>query len=104
MRTQETFGAATPGRRVLYSASWVLGRLRRGGGAHGTLRPRRRERQGRPERKCDNRTARPLRGVLRGEHLAAEQHGEDGRELLEGRRLERIVVVRDEVSVHAGCE
>jgi hypothetical protein len=24
MRTQETFGAATPGRRVLYSASWVL--------------------------------------------------------------------------------
>lgn len=23
-RTQETFGAATPGRRVLYSASWVL--------------------------------------------------------------------------------
>jgi len=24
MRTQETFGAAAPGRRVLYSASWVL--------------------------------------------------------------------------------
>jgi hypothetical protein len=23
-RTQETFGAAAPGRRVLYSASWVL--------------------------------------------------------------------------------
>jgi hypothetical protein len=23
-RTQETFGATTPGRRVLYSASWVL--------------------------------------------------------------------------------
>jgi hypothetical protein len=33
MRTQETFGAATPGRRVLYSASWVLKRLRRGGDA-----------------------------------------------------------------------
>ena len=36
MRTQETFGAATPGRRVLYSASWVLRRRRRGGDAHET--------------------------------------------------------------------
>ena len=32
-RTQETFGAAAPGRRVLYSASWVLVRLRRSGDA-----------------------------------------------------------------------
>src|SRR5919106_3776685 len=31
-RTQETFGAATPGRRVLYSASWALPRAPRRGG------------------------------------------------------------------------
>src|SRR5438876_5832105 len=37
MRTQGTFGAATPGRRVLYSASWVLTRLRRGGDAARTV-------------------------------------------------------------------
>src|SRR5262245_4927255 len=40
-RTQGTFGAATPGRRVLYSASWVLMRLRRGGGAPESYRARR---------------------------------------------------------------
>ena len=42
-RTQETFGAATPGRRVLYSASWVLPCAAAGAVArtkHGTSGPR----------------------------------------------------------------
>ena len=77
MRTQEAFGAATPGRRVLYSASWVLVRLRRGGDANRKVRRAREAGQGRAAERVTNETRERQR--LGGVDLTTERDGEDRR-------------------------
>jgi len=85
MRTQETFGAAAPGRRVLYSASWVL-------------------RAPPPKRRRTAQATPGVRGLSnahasRRVHLAPQAHGEDRQYPLERADLEGVDVVRDQVRV-----
>ena len=81
MRTQETFGAATPGRRVLYSASWVLRRRRRSGGA---TRNATSARRGRSTSVAAERVT-SAAGSAR-EDLAAERDGQDRPQIVRTRR------------------
>src|SRR6059036_820587 len=103
VRTQGTFGAATPGRRVLYSASWVLVRLRRGGGAARRYRARRgMVNPGWGERVTERLGSRAR--DLRGEDLAPERYREKRSEPLDRVKHQRVQVVGGEVRVVAGLQ
>ena len=109
MRTQETFGAAAPGRRVLYSASWVLARLRRGGDAGATVAgrpcdgqaPGREKSDRTPDASTEHARSRPRSGR---EDLTTQRYGEHRAKPLGVGHLERVGVVGAEVGVHAGLE
>src|SRR5204863_4056728 len=58
-RAQETFGAAAPGRRVLYSASWTLARPRRGDDAQARYATRSRSVKARSRERVTSGTAAP---------------------------------------------
>jgi len=103
MRTQGTFGAATPGRRVLYSASWVLVRLRRGGDAARTVSGAPWAGQPPVVRKSDKRL-RWGRWPSSRIDLTSERDGEGRSEALDLVPLERVDVVAGEVRVIPGLE
>src|SRR4029434_10990135 len=93
-RTQETFGAAAPGRRVLYSASWVLrAPVAEAAGAA-------------PKHTPGLRGADALSKaqVAHNVDVAPQAHREHGTHALERARDERVHVVHREVCVLARLE
>ena len=109
-RTQETFGAATPGRPVLYSASWVLPAPPPGHHWPTVAQFERYDRRAvrvnpAVPRNDDDPSVGPEGSALSaGEDLPAERDGQHRSDAIDLGNRERIVLESGEVGMHARRE
>ena len=107
-RTQETFGAATPGRRVLYSASWVLPAPPPGHHWPAVAQFERYDRRAVRVNPAVPRNIDVLGGLegsgSAGEDLPAERDGQHRSDAVDLGNRERIVLEGGEVGMHARRE